>query len=316
MPKWKQASTRCVWLPWSLAHNTKQSFYLFQTVSAAGKQPGSGDMSVSTASNLVKVGEKWMCVHCFIMLSTQQSARRHVELVHMKLQNFACSSCNRRFGTSSSRKRHEKTCPQKTPQPPKSEVVSFVVGGGGQLTPVKLEPGRFAAVDSHLIVGAGQPISIKPEPSVFPSADFLPVPVNLHPNYSSPGDKSVPQYSHTNSASSHHSYPNPGTSRLQYLIADNSNRQFSNTGNSEGQNTSMDTVSGQFPQLDNLSRQFPHPSNSGNMSRLIPHSRNSEDRNPNLDNSRPSEFDCSTVIGREITTPPPTDEPYLRDQTG
>ena len=61
-----------------------------------------------------------MCAYCQVTLSTHHSTKRHIQLVHMKLQNFACRHCHKRFGTRSSMRRHERKCAQGlyTPTPP------------------------------------------------------------------------------------------------------------------------------------------------------------------------------------------------------
>ena len=70
---------------------------------------------------IIKISpDVWMCAYCQVTLSTHHSTKRHIQLVHMKLQNFACRHCHKRFGTRSSMRRHERKCAQGlyTPTPP------------------------------------------------------------------------------------------------------------------------------------------------------------------------------------------------------
>lgn len=70
-----------------------------------------------TESTLAKLCDKesgsrriWICTECMQIFKEKRYLKQHTQVVHNQVRRYACEFCDRPFGTSASRYRHESIC--------------------------------------------------------------------------------------------------------------------------------------------------------------------------------------------------------------
>ena len=80
----------------------------------SGSETPKGAITESTLAQLCdkESGSRriWICTECMQIFREKRYLKQHTQVVHNQVRRYACVHCDRAFGTSASRYRHESIC--------------------------------------------------------------------------------------------------------------------------------------------------------------------------------------------------------------